>query len=95
MTDVILPIVDVDVFLSQQSDSLSVLHECQKVRAMDQPITNHILLSCRLQMLSLHMGRYSFMTLEYLRRITTSFWTSSKITSLSRKLTSVRTSVPS
>ncbi|KIP12538.1 hypothetical protein PHLGIDRAFT_27334 [Phlebiopsis gigantea 11061_1 CR5-6] len=30
MTDVILPIVDLDVFLSQPSDSLAVLQECQK-----------------------------------------------------------------
>lgn len=32
MTDIILPIVDLDIFLSQPSDSLAVLQECQKVR---------------------------------------------------------------
>lgn len=32
MTDVILPIVDLDVFLSQPTDSTAVVAECKKVR---------------------------------------------------------------
>ena len=39
MSDVILPIVDLDVFLSAQSDQLAVLQECQKVRLVFWPTT--------------------------------------------------------